>query len=277
MVSLNFQIAHAVVNGQPTSFGSSDIEKIARNFTVRLVRLENNKAIGFCSGGAFAPSEVLSAAHCFEDEKVKEALSRGLIFVEFYDKNSENKVRRVQVRSVDKKKNEGTDMALLRLASESPTRMSLPLAYSGCDDDSGYISAGFGITENGENASAVEFAHYRKMNSKEIDDLVKVNLLKHETGSDNNWIVLRSVKGSSCVGDSGGPIFCRAKGRWALAAVNTLVAAGKMSLMPKTYKAEEYCKSADLLQVNRIEPKMQLIESWRHPPRSNADTSKVTR
>lgn len=252
----------AVVGGHDLTRPRSQEERTVRDHTIRFVSFENGEFKGFCSGFMMSTNEVLSAAHCFESEKHKELLENGHLFVEKEDPDHPGVFRRFQIKDVLLKNDDTRDLAYVTLMKDLPLKESVPLAIASCDEGSSFLSVGYGISDDNKPSASLKMASYRKLTE---DEHTRVGPLTFNQPENDlpEWVVLKKEKGSVCLGDSGGPIFCRSKGRLALAAVNKNISANDRSMKYGDYKMADYCRnSANYLVGSRISPNVHLIQSW---------------
>jgi len=261
------QPSFAVVNDNTFWVANSDEERLIRQATIRLVVITKDEVRPFCSGVAFGPGEALSSGHCFgKGGASQDELRKGQVFVETYDHEAPGILKRIQVASVDFQEDSHADLALIKLATDLPIRFSIPLAYSGCDEGTSMISAGFGRDEHNKYTSTVRTANYRELSMEERDELNKPIHLSTDNRSEE-WIVLRAqTSRKACSGDSGGPIFCKSKGQLALAAINANLNGGRRTIAPGEYPWNQFCRIADILVGSRVSSSMNVIEKWRRGP-----------
>lgn len=250
--------AGAVMGGSVVSSATSD-ESVMRNSTVRLVRLdENNRPATMCSGVSLGDGNILTAAHCFTKEINKQSLGQGRVFAEFYDPTS-GKTTQIQLTGVRGMDAKGNDLAIAGLAQKPPLAQSIPLAYGACDDKKRY-AVGFGLTEKGTPSSQPRVANLEAMDGAELKKYQTENHLGDPLKDYSKVHGMRSVNGKNCYGDSGGPVFCKSKGRMAVASVSSYMGGANVNEGTSRTSA---CASMSMLMGTSVSASMQQIERWR--------------
>jgi hypothetical protein len=255
--------AVAVVNGAPVLFdASSDIETI-RMATVRIVRASNEGFVVLCSGVQMGGRQVLLADHCFKNKKgeIYDFYLQGKVYAEVRDPSSPTGIKRIQVGTMDSQQDADRDLALVALREDTPFRQSIPLAFDGCDEDSQYTVAGYGV--NGTvRSQTLDTATYRKISANEAK--YYQGLILDRYSHPENWLTLKKVSGSVCFGDSGSPIFCKSHGRLALVGITSTIHKSNVSSKPDQVSQSTYCQMNDVISGSLVQPNMYLIEAWRH-------------
>lgn len=185
----------------PVKAGS--IEDVVRKHTVRLYY----EGKPFCSGTPIRSNIILTAAHCAPpgtDDKdyVVE------VFI-----NEKEGYRKIPVDKIERSLSQSRpDIAALRLSADVPKANVIP-AGAKCDDKE-MTQAGWGLTDNAEPAKCVRFTSYTRGKPRILFGL-------SVSGGEKNLFygipredVMPRVN-MGCNGDSGGPIFCKSRGKWA--------------------------------------------------------------
>lgn len=254
----------AVIGGATVPLSSNPDFNTMTEATVRLVRLDDkNQAETMCSGVSLGDGNILTAAHCFTKPINKERLSKGPVFAEFYDPQT-GKITRIQlsgVRGIDAK---GTDMALAGLTQSPPGAKSVPLAYGSCDDKKRY-AIGFGLSESGSPSSMPRVATLEAMDDDEFRKAQSGNHLGQSIKDYSKIQGMRSVDGHICYGDSGGPVFCKSKGKMAVASISSYM--GGVSFKEDISRTAA-CTAAPYRIGASVSASMRRIEQWRKSPSS---------
>jgi hypothetical protein len=212
------------------------------------------------------PLEVISAGHCFYPiaNPVKD------MYAEVYDPTAPGKVRRIglsDVRLKDGSLTNDLDLALIALKDEvdrqktGMVKRSVPLALNGCDEDAAFVSAGFGVDETNE-AGRLNFTSYRRLTS---DERAK-NIKQYSSpASADSTLLLSTLKGRVCGGDSGGPLFCRSRGRLVLAGIVTATGPSdsqQISIRPNL-STEKDCLARNILRAGDLKHLNNQLNRWR--------------
>lgn len=235
--------------------------------TVRLVYRYEGKYKPFCSGGSIGPNEALSGGHCFNGSKVREALETGGVFVEYYDPRKSGKVTRVQVDSIERRQDEKGDVAYLRTRGKAPNDQSIPMAYGGCDAGSPYFVAGFGLDEKDALPNYAKYSTYQEASAEERDAVGKSNVeskLKNPRSED--WLILKAQVGRTCAGDSGGLVYCKSKGKLAIAGISTAIWSDKLQNTDVSLSDVGSCRRSPFMSAGKISSVLSDIETWRNSP-----------
>lgn len=265
--------AFAVVDGHRAMGGthSSVGDDLAiRQNTVRFVSFADGGYVPFCSGIQSGNGEVISAAHCFSSNQSISLLESGQTYAEVYDPSSPRKPRRIRVAKVEQREDQVADLAVVRLERQPPTVPGIPLALAGCDASTAYKIAGFGVTESNRMSENVRVADYRTIAPEELRGprkFIRTTLDNHA----REWLVLKKTgAGSICPGDSGGPIFCRSRGRLAVAGITANIAEYPLSRplgrlgLPKPQAKSEFCRdSADTVAGTLLSASIPVLENLR--------------
>jgi len=280
-VLFSFRVS-AVEGGSTVAFSPNDDTETIRAVTVRLVQeMGPNFYMAFCTGTLISPNEVLAAGHCFKNPKNPDSFDAkdGHVFAEIYDPQTK-KIVRIQLASdksvndrQDKKGNprpEGQDVALGKLTVPFEHGRSVAFATGGCAN-SKLTLAGFGNTEVGQPlgppTALLKTATYSEVTGPD-QKLAMDDPHYHNIEWSRNWISGRPMDGQGCIGDSGGPIFCKSKtGQLALAGIlshSTATWVGKGQTMSRNSKQTYIpCGSANFANGTRIEKALDTISAWR--------------
>ena len=246
LLTLYCEIAVCVVTGEQPCAKIDKEKKLIEQVAVRFVRRDTHGDFApFCSGVLTGPDEILTAGHCLINEKTKK-LSLKEVYAEVYNPVTgwRERIRVQSARAKYRLTEKGIDLALVKLERNSPGRMSLPMAFAGCDDDSSII-AGFGATDSGEMSEQLNTACYadaKEFNSK-------------------NWVALHSIGNHACVGDSGAPVLCKSRGRIAIKAIHNGATDFLGSARPGDTVGE--CKLAERAFGTRLSSAIDLMHRWR--------------
>lgn len=304
IVLLFASMSWAVLNKSPIIVPATDEERLIQQATVRIIWEDpaGNRFAG-CSGVVFSPSQILTAQHCLPPNT---NLELNKVYVEVYDPNGPidpvthlrqtTKLLRVRNQMTRLGAQAGiggpNDIQALQLAGELPMKFSIPMGYNGCDNDM-YTAAGFGIVKLGnkfrpkpKKASAVTTADYREFTPDEHELIKKDDPENHdgfpgyggsqeikrtikEWSADGSMLCLRPKNSFKiCLGDSGGPVFCRSKGKIALVGIiSALDAVGmnhtERALEKMQERRENNCPYSNTLFAVPLKDQMDTIEKWR--------------
>lgn len=230
-VSIN---SEAGVDGRvPRGLGD---DVIIKNYTVRFVEHVDGRKKPFCSGVVTSPGRVTTAGHCLS------GMSKENIFVEIYNpktkKYTEHAIKNMAYVDSRDLRSDVEDLGIVALVDPPADYPNGSLGITkSCDTNAPLISAGFGMNETGQ-VGQLRLNEYvvQRTNSRK---------LKQE-------VFLKQKEGSTCYGDSGGPVFCRIGGRLAIVGINASITEGSdpISLRPDEQKKNPgFCRGNRYLRA----------------------------
>lgn len=240
---------------------SSSKNLIVRN-TVRFILNVDGKEEQLCSGVIIGDGEVLTAAHCFKDDDVRQALRSGSLSMRYFEPGGEGRFASVLVESdsVSLPRDKNVDLAFVRLPVAFPNKENLLLAYGGCAPGSPYIVAGYGTTRESTSPSDLDHLSLHSVKMKKVGEGEGATTLLEETFDKTSG----KSNGMGCFGDSGGPTFCKSKaGQWILAGINHKVYPRAKARRGKKLSGREQCESSRVFRSAAVKWNMDLIEGWR--------------
>ncbi len=252
--------AHAVLNGVPGPSARTSEEALVRNHTVRILReADDGKKVAFCSGAINSANEILSAGHCFTDERMAQ-IGQGKIFVEVYDPKAKPPVRQIPIVAGRKANSPPVDLALLKTRDRMPPEFSVPRAQDKCDPQSTVYASGFGIYDK----------------SYKFPTFSRIAKLRPMTSRHPGLVGFMRGKEIPCYGDSGGPIFCKVEGILSLVSVISHSRDGQPRSIPPDPNREvsEVCTLDDRIYGTDLSKQEGLINTWRGemtPPALDAE------
>lgn len=267
LILLSGSQSFSVEGGKNLWVPSNAEEKTIMESTVRLVRkTSSGKFDQFCTGALTGPREVLTAGHCMNAFLLHE--SPGTFFVEIYDKDAPDKIRRIQISDVRSKLwKQGGDLALLSLNMEVPKKYSVPIAYDGCESYSGF-AAGFGWADKftSTKPERVKSATYKLVLPSDHDKIMEIysKKLGIPEGQGGDYITMKGSDGQVCKGDSGGPLFCKAHGVLSVAGIMSFK--GRIEPMNDRQKVEvlsENCVHRPYITGSKLSVHQKGIQEWR--------------
>lgn len=204
----NSGFQRVVLRGQETcadkSVAKGSLEALVRRHTVRLLLNGNHH----CTGTIVKRNQVVTAAHCLE---AGHPVSDYTVQVYIEDQGYKEIVVEKFTRSTSQSR---PDIGLLQLETPVPEVNVIAPASLPCDKRE-FVQAGFGLTHLGKPGACVRTASYSR--ARPPRDLYEITV---PLAMDSVFFGIPKAKKSiGCNGDSGGPTFCKVKGRWSYAGI----------------------------------------------------------
>ena len=222
----------AIVDGQPIRARAGRESATILERTVRLVVRDHADSYRFvCTGFLLDNSLLVTAANCIIPA---EALAevQGRIYAEVLAGTPYAYRRPIRVFSLVSNQAKELIGATLKDPPELSSR--IPIANEDCDPDSDYLVAGFGLQQGETLPAKPSWAHYRRLNPGGPE------------------FRLSKVGGSVCAGDAGAPIFCRVKGKLALAGLVNAIHLKPKQISDATKVDEKTCRAAPEIRATQL-------------------------
>lgn len=229
---------------------------LIREHSVRFLRPDKDgKLIAYCSGIIQNPGEVITAGHCLK------GLESKTLYIEVYDSKAQ-KYQRFQVLKRSAMFDHTEAKVDLGVATFLPNKKmglpnkSLPVAFEGCDKGSKIYTSGFGLNDQEKTGEL-------RINEYEVAPPMEDPVVHHE-------VFLKSKNGQACFGDSGGPVFCKSKGRLAILAISSNIyqpmEIKELSKTSKFCRTIQYLRATDFNGANEVLQKLREEESTDSDP-----------
>lgn len=253
--------AQAVIGGIAIDELQSRNKNIIMHNTVRFVLKKNGKIEHLCSGVIVGDGQVLSAAHCFNEDDVVSALKKGRVAMGYFDPERPGRFASILIgpQAVHFPDDNKVDLAFIRVNTDFPNKENLPLADKGCASDSPYIVAGFGTSLDSSSATDLEHLKLRSVKMKKAANPDGVTTALEEIYDPQTG----QGKGIGCFGDSGGPTFCKdSAGQWVLEGINHTVYPRAQDTPEHPLSGRELCESARFFRSTSIKWNKDVIHHW---------------